>query len=155
MKILCLIFQLILFISHLMSMLKGKKAQQNKTVLKSPLSSTVCVVVSLSPVPSLSHRKWGTLKETLMKTKSVSYPSFITRSTRKKFIVLSFLVCGLSLCPLRSYVTEVINLCTCAKILNTEDHSVGAVRVKSRLFLVYSLSPKYTLFLFFSQQFPS
>lgn len=78
-------------------------------------------------------------------------------STKKILIVVSFSVWGLSLCPLKSYVTEVINLVTCAKILNTQDHSFGAVRVTPRWnsCLVHILSPKNTFFPLFSQQFPS
>lgn len=78
-------------------------------------------------------------------------------SAKKIFTVLSFSVCGLSLCPLRSYITEVINLCTCAKILNTQDHSVGVVGVISRgnSCLVHLLYPKMPSCLFSGQQFPS
>lgn len=49
MKILCIIFQLIIFfISHLMCMLKEKKTQQNKIVLKYPQSSTKRIVSSIT-----------------------------------------------------------------------------------------------------------
>ena len=55
MKILCIIFHQIVFLSHLVCISKDKKTQPNKTILKNPQNSPECVAFSITRAISLSQ----------------------------------------------------------------------------------------------------